>query len=90
MEQLLGKFQNDLGTVSEEIKQLQTQSQTMSIKLKNRRAVEEQLGTFIGKMAVSKDLIDNILDAEVCMWSAVLGVSPHAECAACVGSTAKC
>lgn len=65
MEQLLGKFQNDLGTVSEEIKQLQTQSQTMSVKLKNRRAVEDHLGGFIGKMAVSNDLIDNILDSEV-------------------------
>lgn len=75
MEQLLGKFQNDLGTVSEEIKQLQTQSQTMSIKLKNRRAVEEQLGGFIGKMAVSKDLIDNILDSEVCMLAGFLKLS---------------
>jgi hypothetical protein len=36
MEQLLGKFQSDLGKVSEEIRQLQVQSQTMSTKLKNR------------------------------------------------------
>ncbi|GMH45399.1 hypothetical protein BSKO_13356 [Bryopsis sp. KO-2023] len=65
MEQLLGKFQTDLGTVSEEIKQLQTQSQTMSVKLKNRRAAEDQLGAFMSKMSVSTSLIDGVLDAEV-------------------------
>lgn len=65
MEKMLGKFQTDLGQVSEEIRQLQSQSQTMSIKLKNRRAAEEKLGAFIERLAVPNDLIHGIMEAEV-------------------------
>eukprot|EP00803_Ostreobium_quekettii_P002813 evm.model.scf_2163.2 EVM.evm.TU.scf_2163.2 scf_2163:7928-8191(+) len=65
MEKLLGKFQTDLGQVSEEIRQLQTQSQSMSVKLKNRRAAEEKLGAFIERLAVPNDLIHGIIEAEV-------------------------
>lgn len=65
MEELLGKFQTDLGQVSDEIRQLQVQSQTMSTKLKNRRAAENKLGAFVEQMAVPEDLINSVLDAEV-------------------------
>ncbi len=64
MEQLLGKFQSDLGRVSEEIRQLQVQSQTMSTKLKNRRATEQQLGSFIENMTVSEHMVLEIMDSE--------------------------
>ena len=37
MEELLSKFQNDLGSISSEIQYLQDQSHSMSIKLKNRQ-----------------------------------------------------
>ncbi|GFH22066.1 uncharacterized protein HaLaN_19473, partial [Haematococcus lacustris] len=56
MEQLLGKFQSDLGKVSEEIRQLQVQSSTMSTKLKNRRVTETQLGAFIEHLTVSEKM----------------------------------
>ena len=65
MEQMLGKFQSDLGQVSEEIRQLQSQSQTMSVKLRNRRAAEEALGNFIDHIAVPDDMINSVLESEV-------------------------
>eukprot|EP00877_Chromochloris_zofingiensis_P003974 jgi/Chrzof1/13578/Cz08g03010.t1 len=65
MEGLLGKFQSDLGKVSDEIRQLQVQSQTMSTKLKNRRVAENKLGAFVEHMAVSEDLVSSVLDTEV-------------------------
>lgn len=65
MEGLLGKFQADLGKVSEEIRQLQVQSQMMSIKLKNRRAAEQKLGVFIENLTVSETMVNAILEAEV-------------------------
>lgn len=37
MEEMLSKFQNDLGSISSEIQILQDQSHSMSIKLKNRQ-----------------------------------------------------
>ena len=37
MEELLSKFQTDLGSISSEIQYLQDQSHSMSIKLKNRQ-----------------------------------------------------
>jgi hypothetical protein len=65
MEQMLGRFQGDLGKVSEEIRQLQVQSQTMSMKLKNRRAAEGKLGNFVNQVTVPEDLVTNIFEAEV-------------------------
>lgn len=65
MEQLLGRFQSDLGRVSEEIRQLQVQSQTMGTKLRNRRATEQQVGSFIESVAVSEHMVASILDSEV-------------------------
>ncbi len=67
MEQMLGRFQGDLGKVSEEIRQLQVQSQTMSMKLKNRRAAEAKLGNFVNQVTVPEDLVTNIFEAEVCV-----------------------
>ncbi|KAG2445494.1 hypothetical protein HXX76_000110 [Chlamydomonas incerta] len=65
MEQLLAKFQSELGKVGEEIRQLQVQSQSMGTKLKNRRAAEGQLGAFIEQLTVSDELVAAILDNEV-------------------------
>lgn len=41
------------------------QSQTMGTKLKNRRATEQQLGSFIQNMSVSEHMVLQIMDAEV-------------------------
>eukprot|EP00210_Caulerpa_lentillifera_P001709 g1642.t1 len=65
MEDMLGKFQTDLSQVSEEIRQLQNQSQVMSVKLKNRRAAENVLGDFVDQIAVPSEMINSVLDDEV-------------------------
>ncbi|GAX77086.1 hypothetical protein CEUSTIGMA_g4532.t1 [Chlamydomonas eustigma] len=65
MEQLLGKFQSDLGRVSEEIRQLQVQAQTMGTKLKSRRGTERKMGAFVQNMTVSERMVTQILEAEV-------------------------
>jgi hypothetical protein len=65
MEQLLGRFQSDLGKVSDEIRALQVQSQAMSTRLRNRRAIENKLGAFVEAMAVPEDMIAGIMEAEV-------------------------
>ena len=48
-----------------QIKTLQEQSFTMSLKLRNRKAAESQLGQFIEDMSIAPKLISGIVDAEV-------------------------
>ena len=52
MEDMLGKFQSDLGNISSEIRALQEQSQSMSVRLRNRKAAESRLGTFLDNLAL--------------------------------------
>jgi hypothetical protein len=52
-----------------QIKTLQEQSFTMSLKLRNRKAAESQLGQFIEDMSIAPKLISGIVDAEVRGWS---------------------
>lgn len=72
MEALLGRFQGDLSTVSEEIRALQVQSASMSTRLRNRRAAEGVLGAFLEQALVSEDLIHQVLDAPVSLMAAHL------------------
>ena len=65
MEEMLGKFQGDLGNISTEIRSLQEQSQNMSVKLKNRKAAEQRLGTFLDSLAISPSLVEGIVNREV-------------------------
>jgi hypothetical protein len=65
MQVLLLGFQDDLGGISEEIKHLQDESLSMSIRLKNRRAAEEKLHVFIDRCVLSPDLCEKIISAEV-------------------------
>lgn len=65
MEDMLGKFQADLGNISTEIRALQEQSQTMSVKLKNRKGTEQKLSQFIESVAIPPALIEGTLQAEV-------------------------
>jgi hypothetical protein len=37
----------------------------MSTKLRNRRALEDRLGSFLEQLVVSEDLISSVLDSEV-------------------------
>ena len=64
MEEMLGKFQNDLGNISSEIRALQDQSQSMSVRLRNRKAAELGLGSFLDSLALPAPLIDGILQPQ--------------------------
>ncbi|KAL4424816.1 hypothetical protein ABPG77_011066, partial [Micractinium sp. CCAP 211/92] len=57
MEGMLGRFQSDLGNISSEIRALQEQSSSMSVRLKNRRIVQERLETFIEHVSIPPQLI---------------------------------
>ncbi|KAH9547824.1 hypothetical protein CY35_11G056300 [Sphagnum magellanicum] len=65
MESLLGGFQADLGSISSEIKNLQEQSMSMGIKLRNRKVAEVRLARFVEEMVVPPNMIDTIVDGEV-------------------------
>ena len=65
MQVLLLGFQDDLGGISEEIKHLQDESLSMGIRLKNRRAAEEKLHTFIDRCVLSPEFCEKIVSPEV-------------------------
>jgi hypothetical protein len=63
IEGLLGKYASDLATISTDIRALQEQSQTMNVKLKNRRALQGGLSDFIERVALLPSLIHTIMEA---------------------------
>ena len=65
MESVLGGFQASLGSVSEEIKQLQSQSYHMNLRLRNRRQAEERLGKFLEDMVIPETLIQVLAHGEI-------------------------
>ncbi|PRW32567.1 vacuolar sorting-associated 52 A isoform A [Chlorella sorokiniana] len=71
MEDMLGRFQSDLGNISSEIRSLQEQSTSMSVRLKNRRTVQERLEAFIEHVSIPPPLIFGIVQGE--MGEAFLG-----------------
>ncbi|XP_022124529.2 vacuolar protein sorting-associated protein 52 homolog [Pieris rapae] len=60
MENMLLVFQNDLGSISNEIISLQKRSVNMSIQLSNRQSLKGPLSSFIEDIAVSETLIFGI------------------------------
>eukprot|EP00962_Isochrysis_galbana_P036993 scaffold12862_cov116-Isochrysis_galbana.AAC.12 len=65
MESMLRGFQGDLASISSQIKYLQDESLSMNVKLRNRKAAETQLSSFITQIVVPPELISNICDAPV-------------------------
>jgi hypothetical protein len=65
MEEMLHGFQADLGEISTEIRHLQNDSLSMSIKLKNRRLVEEKLYYFLEHVKISPEVINTINNSTV-------------------------
>ena len=65
LESMLRSFQGDLASISAQIKFLQDESLSMNVKLRNRKAAEEQLNGFVEKLIVSPALVTNICEAEV-------------------------
>lgn len=63
MEEMLGRFQGDLGAIGTEIRILQEQSAAMSVRLKNRQATEGRLAGFLDSLALSPQLIHTIVQA---------------------------
>jgi hypothetical protein len=56
--------QADLGSISSEIKNLQEQSMSMGIKLRNRKVAEVRLARFVEEMVVPPNMIDTIVDGK--------------------------
>ncbi|KAI8968291.1 Sac2 family-domain-containing protein [Mycotypha africana] len=65
MEELLNVFQSDLGNISGEIQNLQEQSSQMSVKLKNRKAVETKLGKVLHGMVIPPYVIKKITEEDI-------------------------
>jgi len=61
MENLLSKFQVDLGSISSEIQILQDKSLSLSTRLKNRKEVKGELGNFLDELTISPQLISYFL-----------------------------
>lgn len=65
MESVLRGFQGDLSSISAQIKSLQEESLSMNVKLRNRKAAETQLSSFITQIVVPPEMINSICEAEV-------------------------
>ena len=65
MQEMLLGFQADLGGISDEIRHLQDESLSMSIRLKNRRGAEELLHKFLDNAAIKPDFAQNITDDNI-------------------------
>ena len=64
-ESMLRGFQSDLASISAQIKYLQDESLSMNVRLRNRKAAETQLSSFITQIVVPPELISQICEAEV-------------------------
>ena len=65
MESMLRHFQSDLAAISTQVKYLQDESLSMNVKLRNRKAAESLLSSFISKIVVPPELVQTICEAEV-------------------------
>eukprot|EP01083_Nonionella_stella_P077024 210128_1 len=65
MQKMLSGFQNNLKSISGEIKHLQDESLSMNVQLNNRKAAEDRLSNFVSSIVVHPDLIRDICDAAI-------------------------
>ncbi|AAF26029.1 ARE1-like protein; 68800-64545 [Arabidopsis thaliana] len=65
METLLSGFQEEIGSISSDIKILQENSMDMGLRLKNRRVTESKLAKFVEDFIVPPKMIHVIVDGEV-------------------------
>ena len=65
MQEMLLGFQEDLGGISEEIKDLQDKSLSMNIKLKNRRLAEELIHKFLDQTSIDPEIINIIIHSPI-------------------------
>lgn len=64
-EELLSNFQRDLRSISSEIRNLQTQTMSMNMKLRNRKNVEEKTAKFVEDISITQDLRDHITKDDI-------------------------
>ena len=65
METLLSGFQTNLGAISSEIRYLQEESTTLSVKLSNRQAVSSKVSDFVRSTVIPEDMARDICEAQV-------------------------
>lgn len=65
MEKMLGTFQSDLSSISDEIRMLQGDSLQMNLKLRNRRALQSLMSEYVNSVVVSPTLIKQISEEEI-------------------------
>lgn len=65
MQDMLHGFQTDLGGISNEIKNLQDSSNSMNIKLRNRKAAQGRFKYFLDRVAVADELVYGICEEQV-------------------------
>lgn len=61
----LTSFQNDLAAVSAEIETLQARSSALSVRLENRKVVENGLGPIVEEISVSPAVVRKIVDGPI-------------------------
>jgi len=65
MEKMLGTFQADLSSISDEIRMLQGDSLQMNVKLRNRRALQSLMSEYVNSVVVSPSLVKQICEEEI-------------------------
>eukprot|EP00435_Cladocopium_sp_Y103_P054686 s449_g17.t2 len=65
MERMLGTFQSDLSSISDEIRMLQGQSLQMNLKLQNRRGLQTLMSEYVSSVVVSPQLVRQICEEEI-------------------------
>lgn len=65
IEELLKKFHGTLSQLSTDISTLQAKSHDITIKLQNRKNLEENLGTFAKNVTLSQEFINTIVEGNV-------------------------
>jgi len=65
MERMLGTFQSDLSSISDEIRMLQGQSLQMNLKLQNRRALQTLMSEYVSSVVVSPQLVRQICEEDI-------------------------
>ena len=65
VEMNLTSFQNDLAAVSTEIETLQARSSALSVRLENRKFVEQGLGPIVEEISVSPAVVKKIVDGPI-------------------------
>ena len=65
MEDLLMEFKSSLGQLSSDICSLQTRSQSITVKLQNRKNLEKYLGEFTREVSLTREFIEQIANGDV-------------------------